>query len=251
MASIAPLLLGSPGTNWTNIMLIAIFAVGLVLVVLVPFTVDIVNAHRSWRAAIQANNTDAMNILKGPNGIQGLARSTIALGLLVAIGFGLAYVLVEHPFSDNKTIVTAILTALTTAFASVSAFYFSTRAIQGATDAAVAATAAAAAGAGTGNGADAGAGAADATARQLAITVNTPTDGQTFTHNQAVNADYSVSPSPGAQVTQLKGSVDNGMPLDTTTIGTFPFTVTAKDSAGQEQDVSYTYTVNAAPPPGP
>jgi hypothetical protein len=242
MASVAaPLLLGSLGANWTKIMLIAIFAVGLVAVVLVPLTIDIVNAHKSWRAAIAANNTDALSLLKGPTGIQGLARSTIAVGLLVAIGFGLGYVLVEHPFADNKTIVTTILTALTTAFASVAAFYFSARATQGATEAAVAATTTALTATGTGT-------STTAAAQQLAVTVKTPTDGQTFAQNEAVNADYSVSPSSGAQITLLKGTVDSGSRLDTSTIGEFPFQVTAKDSAGQKQDVSYTYTVQATPP---
>lgn len=127
----AHFVLGSISSNWTTIILIGIFAVGLVLVVMVPLSIDVVNAHKSWRSVVN-NNPDALATMPGPNGIEGLARATIAIGLLVAIGFGLSYVLVEHPFSDNKTMITAILSALTTAFASVTAFYFGTRAMQAA-----------------------------------------------------------------------------------------------------------------------
>jgi hypothetical protein len=228
----AQLVLASPGSNWTKIMLIGIFVLGLVLVILVPFTLDVINAHKSWRTIVGAN-PDALKVLKGPNGIQGLARATMALGLLVAIGFGLGYVLVEHPFSDNKPIVIAILSALTTAFASVTAFYFSTRAMQGAQQAQPAQVP------------PSGSGASSDSA--LAVTITRPQDSDAFTLNDAVNADYAVKPSAGAQVTSLKGTVDSGTPIDTTTLGEKQFVVSAKDSAGQEVEVSHTYTVN--PPP--
>jgi hypothetical protein len=68
----------------TNITLVAIFAGGMALVVLVPFVLDIVNAHRSWRAIVTANPNkinETLQQLPGPNGIQGLARATMALAL--------------------------------------------------------------------------------------------------------------------------------------------------------------------------
>jgi hypothetical protein len=227
----AQFILATPGTNWTRIILVAIFALGLVLVVLLPITIDVINAHVSWRKIVTAH-PEALAQLQGPNGIQGLARATMSLALLVTIGFGLGYVLVEHPFADNKTIVTAILTALTTAFASVTAFYFSTRAMQSAQP-------------------SAGATPSDdqqpqpATA-DLTVTISSPTDGASFTQNQQVNAAYSVAPSTGAEITQLTGTIDNGAPLDTVTLGQKTLTVSAKDSAGREAQATHTYTVTPA-----
>src|SRR5947209_72308 len=124
---------GHDTSNATKIVLIAIFAGGMALVVLVPFVLDVINAHRSWTKIVTANPdkiNETLKQLPGPNGIQGLARATMALALIVAIAFGLGYVLVQHPFSDNKTIVSNILIALTTALASISAFYFGSRAAE-------------------------------------------------------------------------------------------------------------------------
>jgi hypothetical protein len=122
----AQLLLGISGADVTKIILIAIFALGIVLVVLVPFVIDIVNAHASWRTIVTAH-PETLDKLPGPNGIQGLARATMALALIVAISFGLGYVMVEHPFLNSNTIVSNILVALTTALASITAFYFGSR----------------------------------------------------------------------------------------------------------------------------
>jgi hypothetical protein len=223
--------LASLSANWTTIILIAIFALGLVVVVLTPMTFDVINAHKSWRAIVIAS-PDAIKVLDGPRGMRGLARATMALGLLVAIGFGLAYVLVEHPFKNNETVITAILSALTTAFASVTAFYFSTRAMEGASKPQPPAGPGPP---GNGNGSTA--------PQPLTVTIAVPKDGAVFKVDDSVNADYSVAPSPGAQITALKGTVENGSPIDTTSAGSFSFVVTAKDSAGQESEVTSTYTV--------
>lgn len=214
-------ILASISANWTTIILIGMFALGLVLVVLVPMTIDVINAHKSWREVV-TKHPGALATMPGPSGIEGLARATIAIGLLVAIGFGLGYVLVEHPFADNKTIVTAILSALTTAFASVAAFYFGTRAMQTAQQA----QQPTAVGGAT-----------------LFVTINSPKDGAVYAVDQTVDADYSVSPSLGAQITLLSATFEAGARLDTATAGVKEFTVTAKDSAGQQAAVTHRYTV--------
>jgi hypothetical protein len=41
----------------------------------------------------------ALAKMPGPAGLEGMARSTIAIGILVAIGFGLSYVLSRVPRS--------------------------------------------------------------------------------------------------------------------------------------------------------
>src|SRR5262245_58829399 len=131
------LVLGISEGDTTKIILVGIFALGMVAVVIVPFVVDVVNAHVSWRKIVTAH-PETLDKLPGPNGIQGLARATMALALIVAIAFGLGYVLVEHPFPNSNTIVSNILVALTTALASITAFYFGNRAAteaQGATQA--------------------------------------------------------------------------------------------------------------------
>jgi hypothetical protein len=229
------LILGSPGTNWTNIILIAIFAVGLVAVILIPFTLDVRNAHRSW-LTLASKDSEAVKNLDGPRGIQGLARATMALGLLVAVGFALAYIVVVHPFSDNKTIVTAIVTALTTALASAIAFYFSTRAMQGAQQQQslqeqqppqAAPTAPPEPQPNPG----------------LVVTITTPADGSTFALNEVANADFSAAPAAGAELTQLDGTLPNGAPIDTTAAGLYSFTVSAKDSAGNTKETTTQYTV--------
>jgi hypothetical protein len=227
--------LASISANWTTIILIGIFALGLVLVVIVPMTIDVINAHRSWRKVVSVN-PNALATMPSPTGIEGLARATIAIGLLVAIGFGLSYVLVEHPFSDNKTIITAILSALTTAFASVTAFYFGTRAMQAAQQAQQ--TRQGNRSEGTSSDTEEGG--------ALTVAITSPQDGAIYTVNEAVNANYSVAPSTGAAITLLNGTVANGAPLDTTTLGDNVFTVNAKDSAGKEAAVTHTYTVKAA-----
>lgn len=214
------LALASISSNWTTIILIAMFVLGLVLVVSVPIIIDVLNAHRSWREIVEKHPATLAK-LPTPTGVDGLARATMALGLLVAIGFGLAYMLVQHPFDDNKTIITAILSALTTAFASVTAFYFGTRAVQ------------------AGVQADNSSGTSSGT---LTVTITSPPDGASFTTDEVVNAAFSAVPSTGAAITVLSGTVDNGAPLDTAE-GEKMFTVKAEDSAGQKTTVTHTYTV--------
>ncbi len=121
----AQLVLATPSDNWTKIILVAIFALGLVLVILVPFVTDMVNSHRTWRAVVEK---DAQHQASGrPTGIQGIARATMAFAIIVVIGFALGYILVEKPFHDNQTIVGNIVVALTTTLAAITAFYFGSK----------------------------------------------------------------------------------------------------------------------------
>jgi hypothetical protein len=112
-------------SDWTKIILVGIFTLGVVLVILVPFTTDIRNTHKTWREIV-TKDPEAVKS-QAPGGIQGLARATMAFGVLTVIGFALGYILVERPFNDNKTIASNILVALTTTLAAVTAFYFGGR----------------------------------------------------------------------------------------------------------------------------
>lgn len=122
----AQLVLASPSENWTKIILIGIFALGLVLVILVPFLWDIRGAHKAWREVIKKDPA-AVKYLGHPVGVQGIARATMAFAVIAVIGFALAYILVEKPFGNDKTVVQNIIVALTTTLAAISAFYFGSK----------------------------------------------------------------------------------------------------------------------------
>lgn len=228
----SPLVLAITGSDATKIVLVAIFAIGMLLVVLVPFVLDIYNAHRNWRTIV-SQHPETLQQLPGPNGIQGLARATMAVALIVAIAFGLGYVLVEQPFTDNKTIVSNILVALTTALASITAFYFGNRAATESQQTPPTPSGTTTPGRPGGPQPNA----------QLAVTITRPADGESFTLGQVANADYSAAPAPGAQISLLKGPVESGSPIDTSMAGSREFTVVAKDSAGNEAQATSTYVV--------
>jgi drug/metabolite transporter (DMT)-like permease len=117
--------IASPSSNWTKIILVAIFTVGLVTVILVPFLTDISRAHGTWKDMIDKDKVPTG--MDGPTGVRGIARATMALGVLAVIGFALAYILVERPFHDNATIAGNIVIALTTTLAAITAFYFGSK----------------------------------------------------------------------------------------------------------------------------
>ena len=122
----AQLVVASPSSNWTKIILVGIFTLGLVIVILVPFVIDVWRSHTDWETMVktQAGPPKGMD---GPTGVRGVARATMALGVLAVIGFALAYILVEQPFNDNRTIVGEIVVALTTTLAAITAFYFGSK----------------------------------------------------------------------------------------------------------------------------
>jgi hypothetical protein len=124
--SSAQLVLSSPSSNWTKIILIAIFTIGLVTVILVPFVTDVRAAHKTWEAIVKAG-TPPPKTMDGPTGVRGIARATMAFAVIVVIGFALGYILVAQPFKDNQTIAGNIVVALTTTLAAITAFYFGSK----------------------------------------------------------------------------------------------------------------------------
>ena len=235
---LALLLAAESSLKWIDVAVLALFALGLVLVVLVPFTIDVLASHKTYRAMYQAAPAAAR--AQGPQGVQGLARATMAFAAIVVIGFALAYVLVRRPFADNTMVTSNILVALTTTLASITAFYFGSRlASQAHRDAT----------------AEVAAGAEDAAQQNkatwmslsattaLSIAITTPPDGAVYNQNDAVVADYTCTPSTGAQLTACSGPVAAGSLVDTSQPGHYGFTVQATDSAGQTTQVTHTYSV--------
>ncbi len=122
----AQLAAASPSQNWTNIILVSIFTIGLVTVLLVPFVTDIRKAHGTWKEIIDKQEAVPKG-MQGPTGVRGIARATMALGVIAVIGFALVYILVMKPFNDNRTIAGNIVVALTTTLAAITAFYFGSK----------------------------------------------------------------------------------------------------------------------------
>ncbi len=139
------------GLTWIDVTVLAIFAAGIVLILLLPFTIDVIASHRTYRKLVTSGSQSAASA-KALQGVQGLARATMAFAIIAVIGFALAYILVERPFADNRAITSNIVVALTTTLASITAFYFGSRlasqAHRDASESAAGAVGAAAAGAG-------------------------------------------------------------------------------------------------------
>ncbi|MDA0159135.1 hypothetical protein OM076_02565 [Solirubrobacter ginsenosidimutans] len=84
-----------------------------------------------------------------------------------------------------------------------------------------------------------------------AIRVSSPGD-TTYSVGQGVTADYGCTDEAGGSgVASCAGPVPSGAAIDTSTPGTFDFTVTGKDNAGNSASASKSYTVAAPPPPPP
>jgi hypothetical protein len=77
-----------------------------------------------------------------------------------------------------------------------------------------------------------------------AITLNSPTDGATYTQGQNVTANYSCSDdtSSGSDLS-CSGTVPSGSPLDTSSAGTKTFSVSATDKAGNTETKTVSYNV--------
>lgn len=76
------------------------------------------------------------------------------------------------------------------------------------------------------------------------IDLATPADGTSYLLGQTVRADYACQDEPGGSgLATCVGTVANGTPLDTTTPGPQPFTVTATDRAGNHTERTVHYTV--------
>jgi peptidoglycan/xylan/chitin deacetylase (PgdA/CDA1 family) len=86
--------------------------------------------------------------------------------------------------------------------------------------------------------------AADTTAPS--ITITTPAASATYTVGQDVKSAFTCADTGGSGVAACSGTVANGSALDTSTQGTFTFTVNATDNAGNPATKSVSYTIAAA-----
>ena len=75
-----------------------------------------------------------------------------------------------------------------------------------------------------------------------AIAITNPSEGETFSINEVVLADYLVTDA-GSGVATVVAAFPDGSPIDTSSIGSYAFTVSATDLAGNENSVTHTFTV--------
>ncbi len=78
----------------------------------------------------------------------------------------------------------------------------------------------------------------------------TPAEGASFVQHEQVAASFSCSDAGGSDVDTCVGTVADGADIDTSTVGTRSFTVTATDAAGNTRTVTRSYTVVDVTPPG-
>ncbi len=80
------------------------------------------------------------------------------------------------------------------------------------------------------------------------VTITTPPNGATYFLNQVVNASYSCNPPAGTSpVTACAGDVPNATPINTSSLGTQTFSVTANVSSGPAGSATTTYQVVNGP----
>jgi len=76
------------------------------------------------------------------------------------------------------------------------------------------------------------------------ITLTTPPEGAVYLLGQTVNADYTCQDEAGGSgLASCVGSVPNGSPIDTGSIGAKTFTVNAADNAGNVASATHNYQV--------
>lgn len=75
------------------------------------------------------------------------------------------------------------------------------------------------------------------------ITLTTPADGAVYKLKQTVNAAYSCTDGDGSGVKTCTGNVPSGSAIDTSSVGSGTFTVTATDNAGNESTKTVSYKV--------
>ncbi|MFN8473345.1 MAG: choice-of-anchor Q domain-containing protein [Anaerolineae bacterium] len=78
------------------------------------------------------------------------------------------------------------------------------------------------------------------------ITITTPTDGAVYLQGAPLTASYTCSDPGGSGVASCVGTVANGSPLSTATVGSFSFTVTATDNVGNTASQTVHYVVGYA-----
>lgn len=77
------------------------------------------------------------------------------------------------------------------------------------------------------------------------IAISVPANGATYTQSTSVAANYSCTDSLSG-IASCIGTIANGAPLDTSTVGSRSFSVNATDSAGNSGSTQVTYQVVAA-----
>jgi len=77
------------------------------------------------------------------------------------------------------------------------------------------------------------------------ITIAAPVAGSTVARNSVVPASFTCDDESGVGVASCVGTVANGSPIDTSTLGARTFTVTATDIEGKVGTKTVTYTVVA------
>jgi Tol biopolymer transport system component len=75
------------------------------------------------------------------------------------------------------------------------------------------------------------------------VEIASPADGATYRIGEAVTAGYSCRPAGGAQLASCTGTVPSGSAVDTSSVGTKTFTVSAADDAGRTTVRTQTYRV--------
>lgn len=79
--------------------------------------------------------------------------------------------------------------------------------------------------------------------RAPSIGIMAPAANQTITRNAVVNASFTCNDGTGVGVASCVGTVANGAPINTSTVGTKTFLVTATDLEGKVATKTVTYTV--------
>jgi hypothetical protein len=77
------------------------------------------------------------------------------------------------------------------------------------------------------------------------VTFTRPADGATYVLSDSVTADYACADEEGGSgLASCVGTVANGAPIDTASVGDKTFTVTARDNDGNETTVTHHYSVS-------
>jgi hypothetical protein len=79
------------------------------------------------------------------------------------------------------------------------------------------------------------------------VTIGIPVNGLTYIRSEVVLASYSCAAAAGASLVSCAGPVPNGRPIDTTSVGSHAFTVTASDNLGSSSSSTVMYTIAPNP----
>ncbi|MGA2006800.1 MAG: hypothetical protein ABSH27_04475, partial [Solirubrobacteraceae bacterium] len=87
------------------------------------------------------------------------------------------------------------------------------------------------------------------TALAPTVSLVTPPSGTpTYTYGESVDASYSCTAGAGSTISSCSGTVISGSAINTTSVGSNSFSVTATDADSQSTTVTHTYNVVALPP---